>query len=85
MHLILFDIDGTLIDSGGAGIRSLNLAFRELFSVKDAFHGINMAGKTDSQIIKEGLINHGILINGYLDAVTSAYIRHLGREINNKT
>lgn len=84
MRLILFDVDGTLIDSGGAGVRSLDLAFRELFSVKDAFHGINMAGKTDSQIIKEGLMKHGILINGHLEAITSAYIRHLGKEINNK-
>jgi len=29
MRLILFDIDGTLIDSGGAGTRSLNLALIE--------------------------------------------------------
>jgi hypothetical protein len=33
MKLILFDIDGTLIDSGGAGTRSLDLAFKELFSI----------------------------------------------------
>jgi phosphoglycolate phosphatase-like HAD superfamily hydrolase len=56
LRLVLFDIDGTLIDSGGAGIRSLNLAFEEYFSVKDAFTGINLAGKTDIQIMREGLI-----------------------------
>lgn len=43
------------IDSEGAGTRSLNLAFQELFSLENAFHGILMAGKTDSEIIKEGL------------------------------
>jgi phosphoglycolate phosphatase-like HAD superfamily hydrolase len=51
MKLILFDIDGTLIDSGGAGTRSLDLAFKELFSIDNAFEGISMAGKTDIQIM----------------------------------
>lgn len=83
MHLVLFDIDGTLIDSGGAGIRSLDLAFKKLFSIENAFDGINMAGKTDLQIIKEGLTKHGIATNGNLDSITNAYLEHLRREINN--
>jgi phosphoglycolate phosphatase-like HAD superfamily hydrolase len=83
MHLVLFDIDGTLIDSGGAGIRSLDLAFKELFSIENAFDGINMAGKTDLQIMKEGLTRYGISINGNLAAITDAYLRHLQREISN--
>lgn len=67
MRLILFDIDGTLIDSGGAGTRSLNLALKELFSIENGFHGISMAGKTDTQIMKEGLMmKHGISTNGNL-------------------
>jgi phosphoglycolate phosphatase len=45
--LILFDIDGTLIDPGGAGRKSMTKAFQELFSIVDAFSGITMAGKTD--------------------------------------
>ncbi len=83
MRLILFDIDGTLIDSGGAGTRSLNLAFKKVFSIEDAFSSISMAGKTDAQIIKEGLNKHGILIDGNLDIVVEAYIQHLRKEINN--
>lgn len=83
MHLILFDIDGTLIDSGEAGTRSLNLAFEKLFLIKNAFHGISMAGKTDTQIMKEGLMKHGISTDGNLRAVIDAYLMHLQREINN--
>jgi phosphoglycolate phosphatase len=83
MHLLLFDIDGTLIDSGGAGTRSLNLAFEKLFSIEDAFRGISMAGKTDTQIIKEGLLKYDISTNGNLDVVIQAYLMHLGKEINN--
>src|SRR4030042_1252696 len=83
MHLILFDIDGTLIDSGGAGTRSLNLAFKKVFSIEDAFHGISMAGKTDAQIMKEGFMKHGISTDGNLSKVADSYLRHLKEEINN--
>jgi phosphoglycolate phosphatase len=84
MKLILFDIDGTLIDSGEAGTRSLNLAFEELFSLKDAFRGIPMAGKTDIQILKEGLSSHGLdSENGNVGLLCTAYILHLQREIEN--
>lgn len=83
MKLILFDIDGTLIDSGGAGIRSLNLAFKQLFDIEDGFKGIRMAGKTDTQIIKEGLAKHSLPLE-YLHAVIDAYLKNLKIEINNK-
>jgi phosphoglycolate phosphatase len=60
MKLILFDIDGTLIDSGGAGSKSLNLAFKKMFGVDNAFRGIEMAGKTDPQIVREAFLLYGI-------------------------
>jgi len=83
MRLVLFDIDGTLIDSGGAGVRSLDLALKDLFSIENGFHGISMAGKTDTQIIKEGIMKHGLSANGTIDAVIKAYLNYLRREINN--
>lgn len=83
MRLILFDIDGTLIDSGGAGIRSLNLALQELFNIENGFHGISMAGKTDSQIIRECLLKHGLALDGTIPAVINAYLKNLRHEIVN--
>lgn len=84
MKLILFDIDGTLIDSGGAGTRSLDLAFKELFFIDNAFKGISMAGKTDIQIMKEGIAKHNLPSNnGILPAIVNAYIKNLIIEINN--
>ena len=83
MRLILFDIDGTLIDSGGAGVRSLNLAFQKVFAVENGFQGISMAGKTDSQIIKEGLAKHGLSVDGHINAIIEAYLFHLQEEIRN--
>jgi phosphoglycolate phosphatase len=84
MYVILFDIDGTLIDSGEAGSRSLNLSFTELFSIEDAFHGISMAGKTDTEIIKEGLQKHGISVEGNFEVFNNIYLKHLQKEIDNK-
>lgn len=84
MRLILFDIDGTLIDSGGAGTRSLDLALGELFSIDEAFEGISMAGKTDTQIIREGLSKHRIPADGNVENVIRSYLKHLRNEINNE-
>ncbi|HWR58816.1 MAG TPA: HAD hydrolase-like protein [Thermodesulfovibrionales bacterium] len=84
MKFVLFDIDGTLMDSGGAGTRSMDLAFEEVFSIERAFKGISMAGKTDIQIMKEGMIRHGLdSDNGNLGPLCDAYIRCLRTEIKN--
>jgi phosphoglycolate phosphatase len=80
---ILFDIDGTLIDSGGAGTRALDLAFEEMFAVREAFRSISLAGKTDMQILKEGLkLNRIDGPNGVVPAFFKAYIRHLRKNID---
>ncbi len=82
MKLILFDIDGTLIDSAGAGRRSLNNAFFELFSIQSAFEPLVLAGKTDIEIFKEGLRHYGILANnGVIEKIQASYVEHLKREI----
>jgi phosphoglycolate phosphatase-like HAD superfamily hydrolase len=82
MKFILFDIDGTLMDSGGAGMRSLNLAFEEIFSVSDAFRSISMAGKTDMQILREGFELHHIdCSNGIIPEFYRSYTRHLKQNI----
>lgn len=60
MKLLLFDIDGTLIDSGGAGVRSLNSSFEEMFGKPQAFKEVSLAGKTDPQILREGLTLHAL-------------------------
>ncbi|HSB51931.1 MAG TPA: HAD family hydrolase [Dissulfurispiraceae bacterium] len=85
MKLVLFDIDGTLIDSGGAGVRALNNAFLDVFSLRDAFNGINMAGKTDTQIVREALLARSISTdNGFVPEVIRVYLSHLRHEINNE-
>jgi phosphoglycolate phosphatase-like HAD superfamily hydrolase len=55
-RLILFDVDGTLIDTAGAGKRAMERAFGEVFGL-DGFaeaDGVRYAGRTDPMIF-EGL------------------------------
>lgn len=59
-RLLLFDVDGTLLLSGGAGKRALNRAFADLFAVTDAFEGIPVAGRTDTLIFRDALARSSV-------------------------
>jgi len=50
--LYLFDIDGTLIRTGGAGIAALERAAAELHAVERAMEGISAAGQTDPLLVE---------------------------------
>lgn len=50
---VLFDLDGTLVTTGGAGARALERAFAELYGVAHAMKNIDPSGKTDPVIIRE--------------------------------
>jgi phosphoglycolate phosphatase len=52
MKLVLFDIDGTLLQSDGAGRRAINRALREVFGTSGP-QDYHFDGKTDPQIIRE--------------------------------
>jgi phosphoglycolate phosphatase-like HAD superfamily hydrolase len=51
--LYLFDIDGTLLLSGGAGSRALDRAFQQRFGLPGAMRSIDPSGKTDTIILEE--------------------------------
>ncbi len=53
MKCILFDLDGTLVTTGGAGIRALEKAFLILFQIPNSMKNIDPSGKTDPAIIRE--------------------------------
>ncbi len=83
-RLVLYDIDGTLISAGGAGTRSLNRAFHSLFGIEEAFKSISMAGKTDPQIMREGLKLHRLdHLDGNVNKMIEQYLFFLKEEIEN--
>jgi phosphoglycolate phosphatase len=53
--LVLFDIDGTLLLTAGAGRRAIVAALRDEVDDVAAFEGIRFDGKTDPQIVVEML------------------------------
>jgi phosphoglycolate phosphatase-like HAD superfamily hydrolase len=53
--LVLFDIDGTLIQSGRAGVRGMNLAFGQLYARPQALNGVLVAGRTDRAIVAQAM------------------------------
>ena len=57
--VLLFDIDGTLVLTGGAGQRAMARAFEDIFSVPNAFQHIEMPGRTDSWILSDAVAVHG--------------------------
>ena len=81
-RLLLFDIDGTLIHSGGAGVEALKSAFKERFRIADDLHDIEIAGMTDSGIAVSILNKHKIpATNENVSALLDSYVHSLSLEL----
>ncbi len=80
--VLLFDIDGTLITTGGVGRRAISGAVEELYGRGDAFMGFTFDGMTDRRIVREGLkaIGHHAT-EADIAKVLAAYLAHLEREV----
>jgi phosphoglycolate phosphatase-like HAD superfamily hydrolase len=83
VKLVLFDIDGTILWTDGAGRRAIHTALRE------AFGGIGPAdywfdGKTDRQIVRELMRHEGhadAQIDARMEEVLRRYVEELAREV----
>jgi phosphoglycolate phosphatase len=58
--LILFDIDGTLLLSGRAGLRAMTRTFEKTFGIANAFAGESFGGRTDSFLVSKALQAAGL-------------------------
>jgi phosphoglycolate phosphatase-like HAD superfamily hydrolase len=75
MHVCLFDIDGTLISSGGAGKAALEAGLASEFGIGRLIDKLELSGRTDRAIARDLLRMHSLdetpenwqrLIAGYL-------------------
>jgi len=81
-RLLLFDIDGTLIHSGGAGIYALKNALAERHGIRDNLEDIEIAGMTDSGIVLSILNKHKIsATNENVTAFLDSYVHFLSLEL----
>jgi phosphoglycolate phosphatase-like HAD superfamily hydrolase len=60
VKLLLFDVDGTLVLTGGAGMRGMTRAFESVFGVPDALKDVPVAGRTDPAILADMMTRAGI-------------------------
>lgn len=81
--LFLFDVDGTLVTTGGAGLRALETTFRDLYKVTSLFPSLNPAGKTDFAIFREVIANflEREARPGELDSIAAYYLDQLRIEM----
>ena len=76
--LVLFDIDGTILTSGGAGEKAMTQAIRDTFGPDQNLGNVELAGKTDVWIAQQIFETRGVKprpddIERFLDT----YLRHL--------
>ena len=84
MKLVLFDIDGTVLLSDGAGKRAVLRAMKEVFGTTGP-EGHRFDGKTDPQIVRElqrleGHPDHHI--DAHLPRAIGRYVELLGEELD---
>lgn len=85
-RLILFDIDGTLLDTGGAGGASLLDAVEQVFGVdRTTIPPLNLAGATDGGIVRQLFSHVGCEmdernVRGYM----SSYLANLRQRLNHE-
>jgi phosphoglycolate phosphatase-like HAD superfamily hydrolase len=80
--LLLFDVDGTLVLTGGAGVRAFNRAFHATFGVEGGLAEVPFAGRTDRWIVTEALRRAGVAADEEaLDRFRRAYLVYLSEEI----
>lgn len=69
-RLVLFDIDGTLLVTNGAGRESTRRAMLEIFGTTSSLDTYGFAGQTDWAILVELLGEHGFDESRIADAMT---------------
>jgi phosphoglycolate phosphatase-like HAD superfamily hydrolase len=79
--ILLFDLDGTLITTGGAGKRAIERAFERVHGRADAC-GFSLAGMTDRAILRRGLESIGEkATDGAIDRLIDIYLGALVGEV----
>ena len=53
VRLVLFDIDGTLIHTGGGGVKAFAKTFTSEFNTADGFERLKFPGRTDPGLVRE--------------------------------
>lgn len=82
MRVIFFDIDGTLIRSGGAGKAAMHRAMVDEFAIHEIRDEINFSGNTDTAICHGLLELHGVEPSmENIERMIATYLGHLSEQL----
>lgn len=87
MRIVLFDIDGTLLRSGGAGRASMERALTEVFGSPGSSE-YHYGGKTDRQIVRDLMRREGFTddsIDAQMDQLLESYVAGLPGELESRS
>ncbi|MGE0450653.1 MAG: HAD family hydrolase [Vicinamibacterales bacterium] len=80
--LVLFDIDGTLVLTGGAGVRAMARALRDVFGITAGLGDVPVAGRTDAWILAQVADAHGVARDDErIGRFQDCYFSYLEREV----
>jgi phosphoglycolate phosphatase len=83
MTLLLFDLDGTLLLTGGAGIRAMNRAGKGIFGDRFSFDGVEVSGGLDPLLFTEAALRFGVSDPArYHESFRRLYLRLLREELS---
>lgn len=74
--LLIWDIDGTLINCKGVGRKAMNDAFFRMYGIESGFDKVSMSGRLDERIVRDAMMLHGISESS-LDAFYEMYGKSL--------
>jgi phosphoglycolate phosphatase-like HAD superfamily hydrolase len=83
MRVCLFDIDGTLLNSMGAGKAALESALLEEFGLPAIRERVSYSGRTDRAIMRDLMQLHDIELSpGHVERLTTGYLRRLPESLH---
>lgn len=84
---VFFDIDGTLLETAGAGRTALSMALLRVFGTTGKVDGYHFHGRTDPQIVIDLMTGAGLSaehVRARLPAVWPVYLAELERELETR-
>jgi phosphoglycolate phosphatase-like HAD superfamily hydrolase len=82
MKILLFDIDGTLIHSGGSGKHAMEVAFEEIYGIHRGLENVLLAGQTDPKILLDAFQKHNLKWNDeQVESFKKRYFIHLTEDM----
>lgn len=81
--IVLWDIDNTLLYTGGAGSVAMTRAFHELYGINDAFGRVEFSGRSDTAILLDAMRLHRVSDDAAaeLPRFLDAYVPHIERAL----